>query len=126
MCYATISDVSARLGRALTGSEADLCSAALEEAAVIIDSVAPKAPETAKRVVAVRMVLRILEAGQQIGVPAGATQGSTSALGYSQSWTMGSGGAAGELYLGKADRRLLGAGNAIGSRSPTEDLVCGE
>ena len=53
----------------------------------------------------------------------GATQGSLSALGYSQSWTMGSGGSAGELYIGKTDRQLLGLGNAIGSYSPVQELV---
>jgi hypothetical protein len=45
-----------------------------------------------------------------------------SALGYSQSWTIGS-GTVGELYIGKEDKKLLGASNKIGSYSPTEALV---
>ena len=54
----------------------------------------------------------------------GATQGSMSALGYSQSWTIGS-GTVGELYLSKLEKKLLGTGDKIGSRSPAEDLVGG-
>ena len=34
-----------------------------------------------------------------------------------------SGGAAGELYTGKLERRLLGCGEQIGSYSPTQELV---
>ncbi len=52
----------------------------------------------------------------------GATQGSQSALGYSQSWTI-SGGASGELYLSKLEKQLLGCGNKIGSYSPVQELV---
>ena len=51
----------------------------------------------------------------------GATQGSMSALGYAQSWTM-QGGSSGELYLGKTDRQLRGIGNRIGAHSPLEDM----
>lgn len=64
------------------------------------------------------------DADRQSGVsyPTGASQGSASALGYTQSWTM-SGGSVGELYLSKPEKRLLGVGNRIGARSPVEDLV---
>ena len=51
----------------------------------------------------------------------GAMQGSMSGLGYSQSWTMGSGGASGELYLSKTDKAILGGGNNIGSYSPIQE-----
>ena len=51
----------------------------------------------------------------------GATQGTATALGYSQSWTMGS-GASGELYLSKLEKKLLGVGSRVGARSPLEDL----
>ncbi len=37
--------------------------------------------------------------------------------------TFGSGGGAGELYLGKVDKQLLGGGNQIGSYSPVQELV---
>ena len=122
--YATVADVEARLGREMSASEESACSVLLEDAAVMIDSVAPAADAEAKKVVSCRMVIRGMPAddsGSQ--VPVGATQGSMSALGYSQSWTFGSSGGTGELYLGKTDRQLLGLGNCIGSRSPTEDLV---
>ena len=39
---------------------------------------------------------------------------------YSQSWTMGTGGSVGELYLSKSEKQLLGGGNSIGAYSPLE------
>ena len=122
--YATVADVEARMGRELSAAEEAVCAVLLEDAAVLIDAAAPNASADAKKVVSCRMVIRVLpsdEGGSQ--VPVGATQGSMSALGYSQSWTFGSVGGTGELYLGKSDRQLLGLGNSIGSRSPTENLV---
>ena len=122
--YATVADVEARMGRELSAAEEAVCAVLLEDAAVLIDAAAPNASADAKKVVSCRMVIRVLpsdEGGSQ--VPVGATQGSMSALGYSQSWTFGATGGTGELYLGKTDRQLLGLGNRIGSRSPTENLV---
>ncbi len=123
--YATPADVEARLGRVFTPSEEARCALLLQDAAVIIDSVAADAPAGAKSVVSCRLVERVMaEAGAQgAAAPMGATQGSMSALGYSQSWTVGSGGSVGELYLSRLDKRLLGIGNKIGSYSPTEELV---
>ncbi len=121
MAYATTDDIAARLGRSLTPTELQTCSVALDDAAVIIDSVALPAPDNAKMVVSCRMVIRSMSA--EAGVPMGATQGSQSALGYSQSWTISGGGSSGELYLSKADRRILGCGDAIGSYSPVQELV---
>ena len=121
--YATVADVQARMTRDLSTDEQTVCTALLEDAAVMIDAAAPNASADAKKVVSCRMVIRALGDGSVSGVPMGASQGSMSGLGYSQSWTIGSGGGAGELYLGKADRQLLGAGNAIGSYSPTQELV---
>ena len=72
------------------------------------------------------MVIRALGDGDGTGVPMGATQGSMSAMGYSQSWTMSGGASVGELYLNKLDKKLLGSGNAIGSYSPVEELVAEE
>jgi hypothetical protein len=63
--------------------------------------------------------------GEDAGVPIGATQGSMSGLGYSQSWTL-SNGSTGEMYLSKLDKQLLGYGNKIGSYSPVEELVVSE
>ena len=121
--YASVSDVQARLTRDLSTDEETVCQTLLEDAAVLIDAAALSAPAAAKKVVSCRMVIRALGDGGSAGVPMGATQGSMSALGYSQSWTIGSGGSTGELYLGKTDRQLLGLGNSIGSYSPTEALV---
>ena len=119
--YATAEDVALRLGRALTVAETARVTVLLQDAAVLIDTVAPKATDEVKQIVSCRMVLRTVDTGE--GVPIGATQGTQSALGYSQSWTVGTGGATGELYLSRADRRLLGLGNAIGSYSPVEELA---
>ncbi|MBQ2619081.1 MAG: hypothetical protein IJF88_02425 [Oscillospiraceae bacterium] len=121
--YATVADVQARMTRDLSLDEKTVCAVLLEDAAVMIDAAAPNATPDARKIVSCRMVIRALGDGSASGVPMGATQGSMSGLGYSQSWTIGSGGGAGELYLGKADRQLLGAGNAIGSYSPTQELV---
>ena len=123
MAYATAADVQARMTRDLTTEETSICSVLLGDAAVMIDAVASGASAAAKKMVSCRMVLRAIGDGGSGGVPVGATQGSMSALGYSQSWTIGSSGAAGELYLNKSDRRLLGLGGTIGSYSPVQELA---
>ena len=122
MSYATVEDVEAGF-RTLSEDEKPKCSALLDEAALIIDSYNKDAQEDAKKVVSCRMVRRQLYDGDSGGVtyPMGATQGTASALGYSQSWTMG-GGSSGELYLSKLEKKLLGVGDRIGSRSPLEGL----
>ena len=58
-------------------------------------------------------------------IPTGATQGSMSGMGYSQSWTMQSGGAVGELHLERIEKKLLGVSNKVGTHSPVEDLCEG-
>lgn len=121
--YATVSDVQARMTRTLSSAEQTLCGTLLEDAAVMIDEYALGATADAKKIVSCRMVIRALGDGNSLGTPLGATQGSMSALGYSQSWTIGSGGSVGELYLGKTDRQLLGKGDSIGSYSPVEQLI---
>lgn len=121
MTYATVQELQARMQRELTTAEQNICEALLEDAAVIIDAYNENAKPEAKRLVSLRMVRRSIGDGTA-DVPIGATQGSMSALGYSQSWTIGS-GTVGELYIGKEDKKLLGASNKIGSYSPTEALV---
>lgn len=121
MAYATVSDVEARTARTFTPDEESIISSLLDDAAVIIDAFSPNASAAAKQIVSCRMVMRAV--GDDGGVPLGATQGSMSALGYTQSWTIGSSGATGELYLGKLEKQLLGMGNKIGSHSPLEDQV---
>ena len=124
MAYATYMDVQARMSRTMSTSEQDLCTTLLDDAAAIIDNFNISATDDIKKVVSCRMVIRALGDGESNGVPIGASQGSMSGLGYSQSWTMGS-GSTGELYLAKLDKNLLGAGNKIGSKSPVEDLIEG-
>lgn len=123
MAYATIQDVQDRMARTMSSDEQAVCGKLLDDAAVIIDSYNANATADAKKVVSCRMVIRALGDGSDSGVPMGATQGSMSGLGYSQSWTIGSGGSAGEMYLAKLDKKLLGCGDQIGSYSPTQELV---
>ena len=120
MAYATIADVQSRMNRTLSLSEAEVCQSLLGDAAVIIDAYNKCASASAKELVSCRMVIRAMGGGDGQEIPIGATQGSMSALGYSQSWTVGA-GSAGELYLEKIEKKLLGYGNKIGSHSPTED-----
>lgn len=120
--YATKSDVQARLTWTMDTATQNVCTTLLDDAAVIIDAFAPNADTDVKEVVSCKMVMRALGDGSVSGVPMGATQGSQSALGYSQSWTISS-GASGELYLSKLDKQMLKMGNQIGSYSPTMELV---
>lgn len=121
MAYATYEDVQKGY-RQLDTDEQEKATALLEEAAVMINVYA-KASTTdeIKKVVSCRMVRRALgdDAGMQI--PIGASQGTVSAMGYSQSFTYGN-GSSGELYLSKQDRKLLGVSGKVGSHSPLEDL----
>ena len=126
MAYATLNDVESRMTRTLSEAEESVCNALLDDAAILIDAYNSEASADAKKVVSCRMVIRALGDGDVVGVPIGSTQGSMSALGYSQSWTVGSGGGAGELYVSKSDRKMLGAGDSIGSYSPTQELVGGD
>ena len=122
MAYATVQDVQDRMSRQMSESEQAICSTMLDDAAVIIDSFNALATEDKKKVVSCRMVVRQMGDGGVSGVPIGATQGSMSGLGYSQSWTVGS-GTTGEIYLSKLDKQLLGCSNRIGSYSPVEELI---
>lgn len=117
MAYATVSDVEQRYN-----AEVDevRCSVLLNDAAVIIDAYNHEASEETKKIVSCNMVIRVLGASEAL--PLGATQGTMSALGYSQTFTLGAGGGSGELYLTKLDKKLLGASNKIGTHSPLEDF----
>lgn len=125
MAYATVKDVEDRITRTLSTDEESVVGKLLDDVAVIIDTYNADASADAKKVVSCRLVIRAIGDGESSGVPTGATQGSMSGLGYSQSWTISSGGTVGELYLGKLDKKLLGCGNKIGSYSPVEELVVG-
>ena len=117
MMYATVQDVQDRMIRSLSEDEEKICKKLLQDSAEIIDAFAPEANDERKFIASCRMVMRALGDGTDSGVPLGATQGSQSALGYSQSWTI-SNGANGELYLSKIEKRLLGLGNRIGVFNP--------
>lgn len=123
MTYAEIEDVEAGF-RTLSHDEQSKCRFLLMEAAVIVDAYNAAASDETKKLVSCRMVRRQLGDGDSdsgVTFPMGSTQGTASALGYSQSWTI-SGGSTGELYLSKLEKKLLGVGNRIGSYSPVEDL----
>jgi hypothetical protein len=123
MAYATIEDIEVRTGKTYANTEKVQLAALLCDAGVLIDSFAPNAADDAKRVVSCRMVIRAFATDEDVAYPLGATQGSMTAGPYTQSWTVGVGGGAGELYLGKADKQLLGGGNQIGSYSPAQELA---
>lgn len=117
MRYAKFEDIAKRCKRNPENEE--LCNALLDDAAIIIDSFNRLAPPDAKKLVSCNMVMRAIGGGEDVQVPIGATQGTVSALGYSQAWAMSS-GTSGELYLSKLDKKLLKTGVKIGFRSPIE------
>lgn len=120
MAYATVEQVEAGF-RPLTTEEKAVCNQLLDEAAIQLDAIAPRATAEAKGVVSCRMVRRAIAASSAGDFPVGATQGMMSAGGYSQSWTMSS-GSTGELYVGKAERQILGLGNQIGASNPYAEV----
>ncbi len=122
MAYATVEDVQSRMIKTMTGPQQDVCNALLDDAAVLIDAFNSTATDEQKKVVSCSVVVRAMGSANEVGIPVGASQGSASALGYSQSWTITSGGT-GELYLTKAEKKMLGIGNRIGSYSPVEEMA---
>lgn len=121
MAYATVSDVQARMSVTMTETQQNICGNLLDDAAVIIDDFNINATTTNKKIVSIRMVQRALNVDSDI--PLGATQGSMSAMGYSQSWTMGANSSVGELYLNKLEKQMLGKGNQIGCTSVLEYMT---
>ena len=85
MAYATVQDVQARMMRDLSEDEQAICETLLDDVAILIDSYNTQASDDAKKVVSCRAVIRALGDGETSGVPMGASQGSMSGLGYSQS-----------------------------------------
>ena len=120
--YAILADIKGRITRTLSETEETVCTNLLDDVAILIDAYNANASSNAKKIVSCNAVIRAIGNGDS-DIPVGATQGSMAALGYSQSWTIGSGGSVSELYLSKADKKLLGSSNSIGSYSPIEDLV---
>ena len=122
MAYATVNDVSARMTRTLSAEEMNIATNLLDDVAILVDAYNVSADADVKKVVSCRSVIRALGDGD-VTVPVGASQGSMSAMGYSQSWTFGANGAVGELYLSKTEKTMLGVGNKIGAYSPVEELA---
>jgi hypothetical protein len=119
--YATTQMVEAGF-RELTPDEEDRCTALLEEAGVLIDATGTTAADNVKALVSCRMVRRALGDSDNT-IPLGASQGTISAGGYSQSWTVGANGSTGELYFGRFEKKLLGISNTIGAGNPLGALV---
>ena len=120
--YATVTDVTDRMVRELSEKEQTVVGNLLDDAAVLIDAYNVNASSDAKKIVSCRMVIRAIGDGSS-DVPAGATQGTISALGYAQTWTMGTNASVGQLYLDRTDKAMLGGGSKIGSYSPVEELA---
>lgn len=120
--YATVEDVQKRMTRAMSPAEQTMCATLIEDASVIVDAYNSDADADKKLIVVCNMVIKKLGDGESDGIPIGATQGSMSGLGYSQSWTI-SNGSTGEMYLSKMDKKLLGVANRIGSYSPIEEMA---
>lgn len=120
--YATVTDVENRMVRELSEKEQTVVGNLLDDAAVLIDAFNVDASTDSKKIVSCRMVIRAIGDGSS-EIPAGATQGTISALGYSQTWTMGTNASVGQLYLDRTDKAMLGGGSKIGSYSPAEELA---
>lgn len=120
--YATISDIQGRMTRTLSETEQTVAGNLLDDAAILIDTFNSEAETDAKLLVSCRMVIRALGDGNT-DVPIGASQGSMSAMGYSQSWTMATNASVGQLYLDRTDKSILGGGSKIKTYSPVEVLV---
>lgn len=120
MTYATYQDIEERRIAELSEDEKKICNSLLEDAAVMIDSYNKDAELEIKKLVSCRMVIRAISNLDE--APIGATQGTMSALGYSQTWSL-TNGSVGELYISKSEKKLLGTGNKIGSYSPIEGMV---
>lgn len=120
MAYATVDDVVKGYQELDTDDQAR-AAVLLDEAQVIIDAYTTTASDDAKKVVSCRMVRRAIGDDTDLGFPMGATQGTMTAGSYSQSWTL-SNGSAGELYLTKLEKKMLGLGEKIGMTNPFEGL----
>ena len=121
MAYATVADVQARMTTTMDETQQNVCGYLLDDAAIIIDAYNINADTDKKKLVSIRMVQRAINVDADI--PLGATQGSMSAMGYSQSWTMGTNTSAGELYLSKLEKEILGGSNKLGCKSILENMT---
>lgn len=120
MIHVTCEDVEERY-RALDADERARCTALLRDAEAMIDAFSGEnVTDEIKALVCRSMVVRALNSADAC-VPIGATQATQTGLGYTQSYTFGS-GQSGELYFSKIEKRLLKINARIGSVSPLEHL----
>ena len=124
MAYATPEDVQDRMLTTMSADQLNVCGVLLDDIAALIDSYNTAASADIKKVVSCEAAKRMM-ASMGGDVPMGATTGSMSAMGYSQSWTFPTGGT-GEIYLSKTEKKLLGVANRIGSYSPIEEMAVSE
>lgn len=122
--YATTAEVQARMSETMDSGQLSICSNLLNDAAIIIDAYNASAETAVKNLVSIRMVIRAMNISEDI--PTGATQGTMSALGYSQSWTMGTNASTGELYLNRLEKKLLGVGASIAASNPLSFITATE
>lgn len=123
MAYATYIDVQNRTKKQLSTDDQNICTTLLEDVAVLIDAYNENADIEKKKIVSCRVVIRAMVNNNDDGIPIGATQGTMSALGYSQTFTISGGGSIGQIYLDKTDKKYLGCNAKIGMHSPLEDMV---
>jgi hypothetical protein len=114
MAFATRTDVENRW-RGLTEDEGVRADALLEDASVTLASevdVDPADQEQAKalRAVCCNMVIRSLVASEQGSL--GIEQGTMTAGPYTKSWRYSNPG--GEMYVTRAEKKLLGIGRSVG------------
>lgn len=111
--YATVDEYETRYGDV---DDREALAEVLMDASRLIESELERAgvsfvgdpgPEWASRLMqACRSVAHRAMSASSQDVPVGATQYSQSAVGYTESYTLGN--PYGEVYLGKAERRMLG------------------
>lgn len=121
MAYATYSDIEKGF-RELDDDSRKKADELIRRASIIVDSVAADdVSDEVKGIVVCNMVTRVLAVNEGgTDIPIGVTQGTQTGLGYTSSYTFGT-GTSGELYLSRMDKRLLKCGNRIGSHSPIEE-----
>ena len=117
MAYATTADVEARW-RPLSPAEATQAAALLDDAAVVIRAACPDIADritdglldpSVPKLISVRLVKRVMSAAASSGFE-GVTNLSQTAGPFSQNTSFAN--PLGEMFLTKADRRLLGCGGA--------------
>lgn len=118
MAYATVEDLEARW-RTLDSDERAVAEALLADAAAYIDAWGTPSSAQAALVVSCNMVKRSMAAA---GTDAfGVGQASMTAGSYQQQWTYAN--PSGDMYITKAEKKLLGFGGTIGFARPAYGVL---